>query len=142
MRRDNFSATGNFGFGIQEHIDLGIKYDPSIGIYGLDFYVVLGRPGNKYLFFCGNPRYEALSTTTTITYFEFKFRCLYGRVGLVSYFLSGIFQNPGFLLKIFLIEKSCNSINVVNIIAHLFKNEDDNIASLCKKCAIVILALF
>ncbi|KPI96986.1 60S ribosomal protein L11 [Papilio xuthus] len=45
LRRDNFSATGNFGFGIQEHIDLGIKYDPSIGIYGLDFYVVLGRPG-------------------------------------------------------------------------------------------------
>lgn len=37
--------TGNFGFGIQEHIDLGIKYDPSIGIYGLDFFVVLGRPG-------------------------------------------------------------------------------------------------
>lgn len=45
LRRDNFSASGNFGFGIQEHIDLGIKYDPSIGIYGLDFYVVLGRPG-------------------------------------------------------------------------------------------------
>lgn len=49
LRRDNFSSTGNFGFGIQEHIDLGIKYDPSIGIYGLDFYVVLGRPG-KYHF--------------------------------------------------------------------------------------------
>lgn len=45
MRKENFSDTGNFGFGIQEHIDLGIKYDPSIGIYGLDFYVVLGRPG-------------------------------------------------------------------------------------------------
>merc|ERR1712137_1134470 len=45
LREDNFSNTGNFGFGIQEHIDLGIKYDPSIGIYGLDFYVVLGRPG-------------------------------------------------------------------------------------------------
>ncbi|XP_017463504.1 PREDICTED: 60S ribosomal protein L11 [Rhagoletis zephyria] len=45
LRKDNFSATGNFGFGIQEHIDLGIKYDPSIGIYGLDFFVVLGRPG-------------------------------------------------------------------------------------------------
>uniref|UniRef100_UPI0039805C7D hypothetical protein n=1 Tax=Salmonella sp. s54395 TaxID=3159664 RepID=UPI0039805C7D len=26
-------------------IDLGIKYDPGIGIYGMDFYVVLGRPG-------------------------------------------------------------------------------------------------
>lgn len=45
LNRENFSATGNFGFGIQEHIDLGIKYDPSIGIYGMDFYVVLGRPG-------------------------------------------------------------------------------------------------
>eukprot|EP00914_Ancora_sagittata_P024744 GHVO01049420.1.p1 GENE.GHVO01049420.1~~GHVO01049420.1.p1 ORF type:complete len:169 (+),score=32.72 GHVO01049420.1:71-577(+) len=45
LRRHNFSATGNFGFGIQEHIDLGIKYDPSIGIYGMDFYVVLGRSG-------------------------------------------------------------------------------------------------
>lgn len=45
LRRQNFSATGNFGFGIQEHIDLGIKYDPGIGIYGMDFYVVMGRPG-------------------------------------------------------------------------------------------------
>merc|ERR1712110_367145 len=45
LRRDNFSSNGNFGFGIQEHIDLGIKYDPSIGIYGMDFYVVLGRAG-------------------------------------------------------------------------------------------------
>merc|ERR1719347_2304056 len=44
LQRDNFSSNGNFGFGIQEHIDLGIKYDPSIGIYGMDFYVVLGRP--------------------------------------------------------------------------------------------------
>merc|ERR1711990_513719 len=45
LRRGNFSLNGNFGFGIQEHIDLGIKYDPSIGIYGMDFYVVLGRAG-------------------------------------------------------------------------------------------------
>lgn len=45
LRRDAFSETGNFGFGIAEHIDLGIKYDPSIGIYGMDFYIVLGRPG-------------------------------------------------------------------------------------------------
>merc|ERR1711930_28174 len=36
MRRENFSLNGNFGFGIQEHIDLGIKYDPAIGIYGMD----------------------------------------------------------------------------------------------------------
>lgn len=38
LRKKNFSETGNFGFGISEHIDLGIKYDPAIGIYGMDFY--------------------------------------------------------------------------------------------------------
>merc|ERR1712209_59161 len=47
LRKCNFSDTGNFGFGIQEHIDLGIKYDPGIGIYGMDFYVVLKRPGYR-----------------------------------------------------------------------------------------------
>lgn len=31
LKRKNFSETGNFGFGIAEHIDLGLKYDPSIG---------------------------------------------------------------------------------------------------------------
>ena len=30
---------------VLEFRNLGIKYDPSIGIYSLDFYVVLGRPG-------------------------------------------------------------------------------------------------
>jgi large subunit ribosomal protein L11e len=47
LKRSNFSASGNFGFGIQEHIDLGIKYDPNIGIYGMDFYVVLDRAGRR-----------------------------------------------------------------------------------------------
>ena len=45
MYKENFSATGNFGFGVDEHIDLGLKYDPTIGIYGMDFYVVMGRKG-------------------------------------------------------------------------------------------------
>merc|ERR1711906_99206 len=43
----NFSETGNFGFGISEHIDLGIKYDPTTGIYGMDFFVCLTRPGAR-----------------------------------------------------------------------------------------------
>merc|ERR1719162_2765650 len=47
MRKRNFSNDGNFGFGIDEHIDLGIKYDTSTGIFGMDFYVVLKRPGNR-----------------------------------------------------------------------------------------------
>jgi len=48
LQERNFSTSGNFGFGIDEHIDLGLKYDPAIGIYGMDFYVVFGpsRPSN------------------------------------------------------------------------------------------------
>ena len=34
LRQYNFAEDGSFGFGINEHIDLGIKYDPSTGIYG------------------------------------------------------------------------------------------------------------
>merc|ERR1712093_762870 len=41
----HFSETGNFGYGVNEHIDLGLKYDPATGIYGMDFFVVLRRPG-------------------------------------------------------------------------------------------------
>jgi|EP00670_Eutreptiella_braarudii_P006528 large subunit ribosomal protein L11e len=47
LHRKNFSMGGNFGFGINEHIDLGIKYDPNTGIYGMDFYIVLGRRGYR-----------------------------------------------------------------------------------------------
>lgn len=45
LKKKNFSSTGCFGFGINEHIDLGLKYDPSTGIFGMDFFVVLSRPG-------------------------------------------------------------------------------------------------
>merc|ERR1712226_495730 len=47
LKMGNFSVNGCFGFGIQEHIDLGIKYDPAIGIFGMDFFVVLDRPGAR-----------------------------------------------------------------------------------------------
>merc|ERR1712167_71862 len=47
LRKKNFSKDGNFGFGIDEHIDLGIKYDTNTGIFGMDFYVILGRAGKR-----------------------------------------------------------------------------------------------
>merc|ERR1712097_133448 len=47
LSKRNFSDMGNFGFGIQEHIDLGIRYDPYTGIFGMDFYVVLKRAGYR-----------------------------------------------------------------------------------------------
>merc|ERR1711998_320239 len=47
LKRRNFANNGSFGFGISEHIDLGLRYDPSSGIYGMDFYVHLSRPGRR-----------------------------------------------------------------------------------------------
>lgn len=42
-----FSNNGCFGFGINEHIDLDIKYDPTCGIFGLNYFVVLEKPGSR-----------------------------------------------------------------------------------------------
>ncbi|CAE8588734.1 unnamed protein product [Polarella glacialis] len=50
LRKKNFAKNGSFGFGITEHIDLGIKYDPGTGIYGMDFYVHLSRPGSRVMY--------------------------------------------------------------------------------------------
>ena len=42
----SFDKMGNISFGILEHIDIpGIKYDPKIGILGLDVNVRLSRSG-------------------------------------------------------------------------------------------------
>lgn len=41
-----FDSQGNFSFGIKEHINIpGIRYDPEIGIFGMDVCVTLERPG-------------------------------------------------------------------------------------------------
>lgn len=41
-----FDAQGNFSFGVKEYIDLpGVRYDPEIGIYGMDVSVTLERRG-------------------------------------------------------------------------------------------------
>jgi len=42
----SFDKSGSFSFSIKEHIDIsGVKYDPKIGIHGLDIAVKLTRPG-------------------------------------------------------------------------------------------------
>jgi len=41
-----FDKQGNFSLGVKEYIDLpGAKYDPDIGMYGMDVCVSLERPG-------------------------------------------------------------------------------------------------
>jgi large subunit ribosomal protein L5 len=44
----SFDSEGNFSFGISDYTDFeGMKYDPEIGIFGLDISVVLSRPGKR-----------------------------------------------------------------------------------------------
>ena len=46
VKRKSIDEGGNLSFGILEHIDIpGIKYDPKIGILGLNVTVNLSRPG-------------------------------------------------------------------------------------------------
>ena len=41
-----FEMRGNFSFGIQDYTDFpGMKYDPEIGVFGMDVSVSLKRPG-------------------------------------------------------------------------------------------------
>ena len=48
LQSSQFDATGNVSFGIEEHTDFpGMKYDPNIGVFGMDVVVVLKRPGNR-----------------------------------------------------------------------------------------------
>lgn len=43
-----FDRQGNFSFGIKEHIEIpGVKYDPEIGIFGMDVCVSVTRPGYR-----------------------------------------------------------------------------------------------
>jgi large subunit ribosomal protein L5 len=46
IKLSSFDKYGNVSFGIREHIDLpGVKYDPAIGIYGMDVCLTIERPG-------------------------------------------------------------------------------------------------
>ena len=44
----SFDQEGNFSFGIPDYTDFeGMKYDPQIGILGMDVCVTLARPGRR-----------------------------------------------------------------------------------------------
>jgi len=46
IKGSSFDEFGNLSFGIKEHIDIpGVKYDPQIGILGLNVSISLARPG-------------------------------------------------------------------------------------------------
>jgi large subunit ribosomal protein L5 len=46
----SFDMRGNCSFGIKEHIEIpGVKYDPDIGIFGLNASIMLERPGYRVI---------------------------------------------------------------------------------------------
>ena len=48
VARRAFDVRGNFAFGLKEHIEIpGVKYDPEIGIFGMDICVSVNRPGQR-----------------------------------------------------------------------------------------------
>jgi len=48
ISRKSFDKNGSFSFGIKEHIEIqGVKYDPDIGIFGMDVCVSIIRPGYR-----------------------------------------------------------------------------------------------
>lgn len=48
VKASSFDEYGNFAFGIKEHLDIpGMKFDPHIGIFGMDIIVNLSKPGYR-----------------------------------------------------------------------------------------------
>lgn len=48
LSKKQFDAQGNVSFGIQEHIDIpGIRYDPDIGIFGMNVSITFEKPGYR-----------------------------------------------------------------------------------------------
>jgi large subunit ribosomal protein L5 len=48
ISKKSFDVRGNFAFGLKEHIEIpGVKYDPEIGIFGMDVCVSVNRPGQR-----------------------------------------------------------------------------------------------
>jgi large subunit ribosomal protein L5 len=48
LKEKQFDNQGNVSFGIEEHIDIpGIRYDPDIGIFGMNVSVTFEKPGYR-----------------------------------------------------------------------------------------------
>jgi len=48
LKGSSFDENGNFAFGVKEHIEIpGTKYQPELGIFGMDIVGTLERPGYR-----------------------------------------------------------------------------------------------
>jgi large subunit ribosomal protein L5 len=75
VKASSFDDYGNMSFGIVEHITLpGVKYDPEIGVFGMDVAVTLERPGfrvmRRRIKKSTIPRRQRVSKIEAIVFFE------------------------------------------------------------------------
>ena len=75
----SFDARGNVSFGIQDYTDFpGMKYDPEIGVFGMDVSVSLQRPGwrvaRRALRARRIPRSHRVSRTEGIEFMKARFK--------------------------------------------------------------------
>jgi large subunit ribosomal protein L5 len=50
IKEESFDNYGNISFGIKEHLLIpGVRYDPDIGIFGMDVAITVERPGYRVL---------------------------------------------------------------------------------------------
>ena len=48
LKKESFDRNANISFGIKEHLYLpGIRYDPNVGILGMDVTIVFNKPGYR-----------------------------------------------------------------------------------------------
>jgi large subunit ribosomal protein L5 len=77
IKASSFDNNGNISFGIHEHIDIpGTKYNPDIGIFGMDVCAALKRPGYR-ISTRRNPnkigKYHRITKEESIEYFRSQF---------------------------------------------------------------------
>ncbi|WP_440060050.1 50S ribosomal protein L5 [Thermogladius sp. 4427co] len=50
LKASSFDEYGNVCFGVKEHIHIpGVKYDPEVGIFGMDVCITIERPGYRVM---------------------------------------------------------------------------------------------
>ncbi len=77
LKETSFDTFGNISIGIHEHIDIpGTKYNPDIGIFGMDVCVSLTRPGYR-ISKKRNPKtigkYHRISRLEALDFFKHNF---------------------------------------------------------------------
>ncbi|MEM0110923.1 MAG: 50S ribosomal protein L5, partial [Desulfurococcus sp.] len=50
VRESSFDDYGNVSIGVKEHIHMpGVRYDPEIGVFGMDVAITIERPGYRVM---------------------------------------------------------------------------------------------